>query len=66
MIKPATLKIIEIILGKEAMKKINQVSLSNDVFGPTSRIAEMSCDVIDQIVTAIKENPSSLHQPATR
>ena len=30
-IKPAKLKITEIILGKEAMKKIKQVSMSNDV-----------------------------------
>ena len=31
LITQATLKITEIILGKEAMKKIKQVPLSNDV-----------------------------------
>ena len=55
LMKPATLKITEIILGKEAMKKIKQVPLSNDVV--TSRIAEISCDIVDQVTTAIKESP---------
>ena len=31
LIKSATLKITEIVLGKEAMKKINQVLMSNHV-----------------------------------
>ena len=37
------------------MKNINQVPLSNDVV--TSRMAEMSCDIVNQVVTAIKESP---------
>ena len=37
------------------MKKIKQVPWSNDAV--TSRIAEMSCDIVNQAVTAIKESP---------
>ena len=55
LIKPATLKITEIIFGKEAVKKTKQVPLSNDVV--TSRIAEISCDIVDQVGEAIKESP---------
>ena len=55
LIKPATLKITEITLGKKGMKKIKQVPLSNDVI--TSRTAEITCDIVDQVVTAIKESP---------
>ena len=54
LIKPATLKITEIILGKEAMKKTKRVPLSNDVV--TSRIAEISCNIVDKVVTPVKES----------
>ena len=55
LMKPATLKITEIILGKKTIKKIKQVPLLNDVV--TLRTAKMSCNIVDQVVTEIKENP---------
>ena len=55
LIELATLKITEIVLGTEAMKKIKQVPLLSDVV--TSRMAAMSCNIVDQVVTAFKESP---------
>ena len=54
LIKPTTLKISEIFLGQEAIKKIKQVLLPNDEV--TLQIAEMSCNIVDPVVTAIKES----------
>ena len=50
-IKPCAIRMVELILGTEAAKKIKDVPLFNDV------IADMSCDILDQIVQKIKDSP---------
>ena len=50
-IKPCAIRMVELILGTEAAKKIKDAPLSNDV------IADMSCDILDQIVQKIKDSP---------
>ena len=41
--------------GTEAAKKMKNVPLSNDVIA--GRVADMSCDILDQIVQEIKNSP---------
>ncbi|XP_076325801.1 protein FAM200C-like [Tachypleus tridentatus] len=45
----------KIVLGKEAEKKLQQVSLSNDVI--RNRIIDMSVDILEQVVADIKASP---------
>ena len=54
-IKPCTIQMVELVLGTEAAKKIKDVPLSNDVIA--DGIADMSCDILDQIVQEIKDSP---------
>ena len=54
-IKQCAIRIIELVLGTEAAKKMKDVPLSNDVIADGT--ADMSCDILDQIVQGIKDNP---------
>ena len=55
LIKPCAIRMVELVLGTEAAKKMKDVPLSNDVIG--GRVADMSCDILDQIVQEIKDSP---------
>ena len=48
LIKPCAIRMVELVLGTKAAKKMKDVSLSNDVIA--GRVADMSCDILDQIV----------------
>ena len=54
-IKPCALRMIKLVLGTEKAKKMKDVPLSNDVIA--DGIADMSCDILDQIVQEIKDSP---------
>ena len=54
-IKPYAIRMVELVLGIEAAKKMKDVPLSNDVIA--DEIADMSCDILDQIVQEIKDSP---------
>ena len=62
LIKPCILKIADIVLGKEAAKeaakKLQQVSLSNDVIH--NRIIDMSKDILEQVIADIKASPVTI------
>ena len=45
---------IELVVGTEATKKTKDVPLSNDVIA--GRVADMSCDISEQIVQEIKDS----------
>ena len=47
-IKPRAIRMVELVLATEAAKKMKDVPLSNDVIA--DGIADMSCDILDQIV----------------
>ena len=51
LIKPCSLKLIEVMLGNEEKKKITAVSLSNCT---TQRIKDMAADIMNQVVQEIK------------
>ena len=55
LIKPCAIHMVELVLGTEAAKKMKDVPLSNDVIA--GRVADMSCDILDQIVQEIKDSP---------
>ncbi|KAK3885513.1 hypothetical protein Pcinc_010254 [Petrolisthes cinctipes] len=55
LIKPCVLEMAKIVLGKEAEKKLQQVSLSNDVIH--NRIIDLSDDILEQVVADIKASP---------
>ncbi|XP_068223938.1 protein FAM200C-like [Palaemon carinicauda] len=54
LIKPCTEKMVELMIGPEAKKKIQQVSLSNDTI--RRRIDDMAADVCRQICCEIKQS----------
>ena len=54
-IKPCTIRMVELVLGTETAKKMKDIPLSNDVIA--DGIADMSCDMLDQIVQEIKDSP---------
>ena len=54
-IKPFAIRMVELILGAEAAKKMKDVPLSNKVIA--DGIADMNCDILDQIVQEIKDSP---------
>ena len=62
LIKPCILKIADIVLGKEAAKeaakKLQQVSLSNDVIH--NRIIDMSEGILEQVIADIKASPVTI------
>ncbi|XP_068206246.1 protein FAM200C-like [Palaemon carinicauda] len=53
-IKPCIIRMVELIMGTEAVKKMKDVPLSNNVIG--GRVEDMSCVILDQIV---EETPAS-------
>lgn len=55
LIKPCLLKATEEILGKEAVKKIQDIPLSNNTV--KSRIGNMSQDIEEQLICLIKKSP---------
>ena len=48
LVKPCAIKMVELVLGKDAARNLAKVSLSNDVI--SSRVMEVSSDVLDQII----------------
>ena len=48
------IRIVELIVGTEAAKKMKDVPLSNDII--VDEIADMSCDILDEIVQEIKDS----------
>ena len=46
---------VELVLGTEAAKKMKDVPLPNDVIAAS--VADMNCDILDQIVQEIKDSP---------
>ncbi|XP_068232174.1 protein FAM200C-like [Palaemon carinicauda] len=58
LIKPCTIRMVELILGTEAAKKMKDVPLSNNVIG--GRVEDMSCDILDQIVEEIQASPTRI------
>jgi hypothetical protein len=55
LIKPCTLMMVELVLGKEAEKKMAAVPLSNSTV--QRRINDMADDIKDQVVQEIKMSP---------
>ena len=54
-IKPCAIRMVELVLGTEAAKKIKDLLVSNDV--NADGIADMSCDILYQFVQEIKDSP---------
>ena len=54
-IKLCAIRMVELVLGTEAAKKMKGLPLSNDVIA--DGIANMSCDILDKIVQEIKDSP---------
>ena len=52
LVKPCAIKMLELVLGKDAARNLANVTLSNDVI--SSRVMEMFSDVLDQIIMSIK------------
>ena len=46
---------VDIVLGKEAAKKLQQASLSNDII--YHRVVDMSEDILGQVAADIKTSP---------
>ena len=57
-IKPCAIRMVELVLGIEAAKKMTGVPIFNDVIA--DGIADMSYDILDQIVQEIKDSPIRL------
>ena len=53
-IKPCAIRMVELVLGTEAAKKMKNIPMSNDVIA--DEIADMSCEILDQIVQEIKDS----------
>ena len=58
LIKPCALEMAGIVLGKEAKQKLQQVPLSDNVI--SSRISDMSDDILKQVITDIKSSPTKI------
>ena len=55
LIKSCAIRMAELVLATEAAKKMKDISPSNDVIA--GRVADMSCDILDQIVQEIQDSP---------
>ena len=53
--KPCAIRMVELVLGTGATEKMKDVPLSNDVIA--DGIADMSCDILYQIIQEIKDSP---------
>ncbi|KAG0718809.1 Protein ZBED8 [Chionoecetes opilio] len=51
LVKPCNIRMVELVPGTEAAKKMKILPLFNDV--TAGRVANMSCDILDQIVQEI-------------
>ena len=60
LIKPCILRMADIVLGREAVKKLQQVPLSNDVIH--NRIVNMIKDILKQVVADINASPIRISQ----
>lgn len=56
LVKPAALKMANIMLGKAAESKLSQIPLSNDII--SSRIDDMSNDILAQVVADLISSPT--------
>ena len=56
LVKPAVLKMANIMLGKEAEVKLSQIPLSNDTI--SDRIEDMSNDILAQVVADLISSPA--------
>jgi hypothetical protein len=56
LVKPAALKMANIMLGKAAEDKLSQIPLSNDTI--SSRIDDMSDDILAQVVADLISSPA--------
>ena len=60
LIKPCILRMADIVLGREAVKKLQQVPLSNNVIH--YRIVNMTEDILKQVVADINTSPGRISQ----
>uniref|UniRef100_UPI0035900B4B protein FAM200C-like n=1 Tax=Myxine glutinosa TaxID=7769 RepID=UPI0035900B4B len=58
LVKPCALEMVKIVLGEDALKRLSQVSLSNDTV--RQRIGDMSQDIATQVVSEIKSSPAKI------
>ncbi|XP_076055299.1 protein FAM200C-like [Oratosquilla oratoria] len=56
LVKPAALKMANIMLGKAAENKLSQIPLSNDTI--SSRIDDMSKDILAQVIADLISSPA--------
>ena len=56
LVKPAALKMVNIMLGKTAENKLSQIPLSNDTI--SNRIKNLSDDILAQIVSDLISSPA--------
>lgn len=52
LFKLCTIQMVELVLGRDAAKKMKEVPLSNDVIA--GRVVDMSRDILDKVVQEIK------------
>ena len=58
LIKPCILETVKIIFGAEYARKIQKIPLSNNV--TQSRIDHIGADILDQVVSGIKDSPVNI------
>ena len=58
LIKPCALEMASIVLGKDAKRKLQAVRLSDNTI--SSRICDISYEILNQIITDIKNSPTKI------